>query len=163
MGLFSATVGKKAKRIYAFEPDPLIIDQYLRKTALMTPTIQILNAALDSHNGKAKFGRNIDNVGMGKLADSQDQGTFDVDLITIDEFAKQNNIQKIDFIKADIEGAERRMLTGATHVLKTMAPKLSICTYHLPDDKKILEEIVLDANPNYIIEHKYSKMYAYVK
>jgi hypothetical protein len=26
-----------------------------------------------------------------------------------------------------------------------------------------LERLVLDANPNYVIEHKYLKMYAYVK
>jgi FkbM family methyltransferase len=83
--------------------------------------------------------------------------------ITLDTWAEQNNIQKIDFIKADIEGAERLMLQGATNVLKKFQPKLSICTYHLPDDPQVLEKIILDANPNYIIYHGKKKLYACVK
>lgn len=54
------------------------------------------------------------------------------------------------------------MLIGATETLKKYAPKLSICTYHLADDKEILEKIILNANPNYIIKHQYKKLYAYV-
>jgi len=55
------------------------------------------------------------------------------------------------------------MLVGARQVLKEYAPKISICTYHLPDDPKVLRELILDANPNYIIEERFEKMYAYVK
>ena len=64
--------------------------------------------------------------------------TKTVNVTTIDEFVKSNNIEKVDFIKADIEGAERDMLRGATEVLKKFAPKLAICIYHLPDDKEVL-------------------------
>lgn len=62
-----------------------------------------------------------------------------VKVVSLDGFVENQGIKKIDFIKADIEGAERDMLLGATKVLREMAPKLSICTYHLPDDKKVLE------------------------
>ena len=54
------------------------------------------------------------------------------------------------------------MLRGATSVLRNFAPKLSICTYHFKDDPRVLENIIRQANPNYIIEHKYKKLYAYV-
>jgi len=79
-----------------------------------------------------------------------------------DTFVHQNNIPRIDFIKADIEGAERYMLMGAKQVLKDFAPKLAICTYHLPDDPKVLRELILDANPDYVIEERWKKMYAHV-
>jgi hypothetical protein len=69
---------------------------------------------------------------------------------------------KIDFIKADIEGAERLLLKGAINVLRKLRPKLSICTYHLPDDKQVLEKIIKEANPNYVVIHAYDKLYAYV-
>jgi hypothetical protein len=75
---------------------------------------------------------------------------------------KQKNLKKINFIKADIEGAERDMLRGAKETLRTMHPKLAICEYHLPDDPEVLEAIIKEANPNYVIEHKYMKLYAYV-
>jgi hypothetical protein len=71
-------------------------------------------------------------------------------------------ILKVDFIKADIEGTERDMLKGATSVLKIFAPKLAICTYHLPDDPEVLKNIILKANPNYRIVQLNHKLFAMV-
>jgi FkbM family methyltransferase len=87
---------------------------------------------------------------------------FAVPAITLDSFVENNGIDRVDFIKADIEGAERNMLRGARNILRQFAPKLSICTYHLPDDPQVLREIVLDANPKYQIVEEYKKMYAWV-
>ena len=75
----------------------------------------------------------------------------------------QIHIPRVDFIKADIEGSERHMLMGARRVLKEFAPKLSLCTYHLPDDPQVMREIILDANPRYRIEERWKKMYAWVE
>jgi len=79
---------------------------------------------------------------------------IEVRTTTLDNFVHENNLQKVDFIKADIEGAERIMLKGARQVLRDFSPKLSICTYHFPDDPQVLRELTLDANPNYVIEEK---------
>jgi hypothetical protein len=62
----------------------------------------------------------------------------------------------------DIKGAERDMLRGATNVLKTFAPKLAICTYHLPDDPEVLEQIIKEANPKYKVVHIRKKLFAAV-
>ena len=51
---------------------------------------------------------------------------------------------------------------GAKRILKEFAPKLALCTYHLSDDPEVMEKLILDANPNYVIEHKWQKLYAYV-
>ena len=103
-----------------------------------------------------------DSQGMLVAANNDDSKTETVNVTTIDQFVSSNNIEKVDFIKADIEGAERNMLLGATNTLKKFAPKISVCTYHLPDDKEVLEKIVKDANPDYHIIHKYKKMYCWV-
>jgi hypothetical protein len=55
------------------------------------------------------------------------------------------------------------MLLGATEVLKHHKPKLSICTYHLPDDKEVLTRIILDANPDYEIKCFKNKLFGIVK
>jgi FkbM family methyltransferase len=84
------------------------------------------------------------------------------ELITLDSFVERHDIKRVDFIKADIEGAERNMLRGAQRILREFAPKLSICTYHLPDDPEVIREIIMKANPKYKIVEKFSKMYAYI-
>jgi hypothetical protein len=68
----------------------------------------------------------------------------------------------VDFIKADMEGAERDMLKGATNVLKTFALKPAICTCHLPDDSEVLENIIKEANPAYTVVHLRHKLFAAV-
>lgn len=42
--------------------------------------------------------------------------------------------QKITFLKADIEGFELDMLTGAEQIIKRDKPKLALCVYHKVDD-----------------------------
>lgn len=49
---------------------------------------------------------------------------------SIDEFVKENDTEKIDFIKLDIEGAEIRALNGAQDTLKKDRPQMAICIYH---------------------------------
>ena len=80
----------------------------------------------------------------------------------MDNYVENNNIEKIDFIKADIEGSERYLLKGAEKTIKKFSPKLAIRTYHLPDDKEVLFNIVKDFNPKYnIVLHK-KTLYAWI-
>ena len=52
---------------------------------------------------------------------------------------------------------------GATNVMRKFAPKIAVRTYHLPDDSKVLRDIIRKANPKYTIFEKYKTMYAYIK
>jgi hypothetical protein len=87
----------------------------------------------------------------------------EVAMVTLDDFVKENGIEKVDFIKSDIEGAERQLLRGATEVMRKFGPKLSICTYHLPDDREVLAEVIMKANPRYRIVQGPKKLYAQIK
>ncbi len=82
--------------------------------------------------------------------------------VTLDSFVRENNLERVDFIKADIEGFERHMLQGAQETLRKFAPKLALCTYHLPDDPQVLENLIKQANPNYNVVQKRKKLYASV-
>jgi FkbM family methyltransferase len=50
--------------------------------------------------------------------------------LSIDDFVRNNNILKIDFIKMDIEGAEYSALKGSINVIKKFKPVLAIAIYH---------------------------------
>jgi FkbM family methyltransferase len=161
IGLFSMLAAAKGGRVYAFEPVPSVF-QHLDKAKEIYSDIHISDYALSDKTGIVKIalsnGTNTANSFVLPVSDM----FIEVNTISIDEFVSCHQLERVDFIKADIEGAERLMLAGAVETLKKFAPKLSVCTYHLPDDKEVLEAIIMAANSNYIVEHRWQKLYAYV-
>lgn len=57
-----------------------------------------------------------------------------VKTLSIDDFVLRNNINKVDFIKMDIEGAELTALEGAKKTIRTFKPKLAVAIYHSDHD-----------------------------
>lgn len=164
LGLFSAIVANRASQVFAFEPIPKSI-ALLKETQRLYTNINICNLAVSDIIGKVQM-VSEDSLGQNRIVRSsldRSNNLIDVDSTTIDDFVRENNIERVDFIKADIEGSERKLLKGAKKVLKEFAPKLVLCTYHLDDDPIVLEKLIKEANSNYIVEHKYKKLYAYVK
>ena len=54
------------------------------------------------------------------------------------------------------------MLEWAKNVLKKYEPLLSICTYHLDDDPKVLNDIIKKANSKYHVIQMKQKLFAYI-
>jgi FkbM family methyltransferase len=168
VGLFSgvaaARVGGGGK-VYAFEPTPLTLE-YLRENLSFYDNVMVCPYAVNDKKGKDHFHINNDfanNKALGKNSLLPVPGfiAVEVDTISLDAFVEEHHIERVDFIKADIEGAERLMLQGARNVLRRFAPKLSLCTYHLPDDPQVMEQLILEANPGYHVAHGRYKLYAH--
>jgi len=161
IGDFSAYSSKKGASVYAFEPSLETI-KLLKKTQELNKNIEIIEKGLGEFSGSVLMSNHSTNSGANRITNDA-TNSEKIELTTIDEFVKEYKLEKVDFIKADIEGSERNMLKGATETLRRYSPKLAICTYHLTDDPIILRDIILDANPNYIIVQKKMKLYASVK
>jgi FkbM family methyltransferase len=160
IGEFSALAGNKGCKVYAFEPMPHVVERYLSKTAKMNKNILIQQYALSDQREDLFFDGGT-MVGSTFIK-SETKNGLKVKGIDLDTFVKENKLEAVDFIKADIEGAERYMIMGSKWVLKEFAPKLALCTYHLPDDSQVLRKLIHAANPHYVIEEKWNKMFAYV-
>ncbi|GHT41434.1 hypothetical protein AGMMS49965_11200 [Bacteroidia bacterium] len=163
IGDFSAYAASKGAIAYAFEP--------VEETYRWLCKTRDLNTAGQIHPVKKGLGSSeceMDiSIGYGSSNSSSvvlniEGITEKIAITTLDKFAEENKLTRVDFIKSDIEGAERDMLRGATKVLQKFAPKLAICTYHLPDDPEVLEKIILDANPKYRVVHLRHKLMAAV-
>jgi len=73
-------------------------------------------------------------------------------LTTIDKLSAELGLERVDYIKMDIEGAEQRALLGARETIRKFHPRLSLSTYHRPDDPEKIPQIVRDAWSGYRIE-----------
>jgi FkbM family methyltransferase len=165
IGDFAAYASKcGAGTVYAFEPVPETYE-ILAETSRLNPNITAVKKGLGNTKGCLQMFRQEDWTSGDTLLRPPDFGQANiaqVEITTVDDFVRENNIPRVDFIKSDIEGFERNMLEGASMVLREFAPKLAICAYHLPDDPEVLERIILDANPAYRIVHKPKILFARV-
>lgn len=171
MGFFSCLAGKRKCRVLAFEPSKYIRETYLERNAALNGDISVHPYALSDKRETLSFFIDRENIGSSVRADNAKESNIasaspddfeTVEAMPLDEFVAANGIDRVDFIKADIEGSERMMLRGARNILKEFAPKLSICTYHLPDDPAVLESIIREAQPRYTVVQGDHKLYAYV-
>ena len=126
---FAKILGKKGK-VHSFEPDP-INHIFLKKNVGLNPFENILLNQLGIGNESGTFRIHTfdkNNKGMNRIVSN----TVDIDeyreimVTTIDKYVEENNIQKVDLIKIDIEGYEFNALKGASKVLNKFRPKLFI-------------------------------------
>jgi len=163
LGVFSTyyapKVGSEGK-IFAFEPMPEIYKIVLNQIKYTQfKNIVAVEEALGDKIYKTNFKYSEENI-EGSSENGPGE-SVEVKVNTIDSYVKENNIKKIDFIKMDIEGAERYALVGATETIKKYKPRLSICVYHLPDDPIVIKNIILNIRPDYKYKMNDWKIYAY--
>jgi FkbM family methyltransferase len=70
-------------------------------------------------------------------------------LVPIDELVGELRLERVDFIKMDIEGAERRAVLGARDTLRRYKPRLALCAYHMAGDPEAISAEVLSIVPSY--------------
>lgn len=73
-------------------------------------------------------------------------------LTTIDKLVEELKLERVDYIKMDIEGAEQRALTGAAQTLRRFHPRLALSAYHNPEDPAKIPVLVRQAWEGYRME-----------
>lgn len=91
-----------------------------------------------SDSSRDTFVREIDNAQF-----------VEAPLTTIDELVEGLRLPRVDFIKMDIEGAERRAVVGAKHTIAKYRPRMALCIYHVAGDEVMVPKLVLDAVADY--------------
>ena len=59
----------------------------------------------------------------------------------MESLARRAGLQTIDFLKVDIDGAERELLKGSMKVLNSIS-KVALCVYHKQDDEGEFSELL---------------------
>ena len=128
---FANLVGKQG-RVYSFEFIDDNLDMFYKNIELnksLKDIIHIIKNPLYSKSNEELI------INMNGPASRIDKSNSDNDAskfisMSIDDFVFNNKIEKIDFIKMDIEGAELDALKGAEKTILQFRPKLAISVYH---------------------------------
>ena len=72
-----------------------------------------------------------------------------VETVCLDEILTSLNIDRVDLIKMDIEGAEIEAIMGMENILKKQKPKLMIATYHEYENTIILDDFCQKVQKDY--------------
>lgn len=110
-GNFALSIVDKVKKVYIFEADKAW-EKALKKTfEPWKDKVEIVFSLVSDKNNNSS--------------------------VTLDEFFKDK--EKPDFLKIDVEGYEKSVLTGAENILKQNKTKIAVCTYHKYDDENVLK------------------------
>lgn len=115
LGGFSVCAARKASKVIAIEPEPYNRRWLLKNTREMKNVTIVGKAAWSSDKiMELSIG---DGIGEHSLLGRWEGEKIEVEAATLDNIAIDLGIEKVDFMKMDIEGAEFEALKGAEKVL----------------------------------------------
>jgi len=147
---FADKIGDKGK-VYTFEFIPnniKILEQNLSLNRGLEKNIQLIKKPVwDKSNLKVYF---KDFGPASRISFDEFKGyTGTTETMAIDDLCK--DMDKVDFIKMDIEGAEPYALEGAKNTIMKFKPKLAIAIYHSMNDFINIPLWILNLNLGYRI------------
>ncbi len=151
VGFFTVIAAKlvgPTGRVLAFEPDPSNFEELLENIRLngIDNVIPIKAGLLDG-DSISLLKANGD-MGSTLQVDSAIEGSMiEIQVVSLDNEIKRRGIDKVDFIKLDVEGSECRCLIGSSEILEKNDVKLAIASYHIVDGDRScarVEQILRD-------------------
>lgn len=144
---FAAAV--KNGHVHSFEPLPsylTVCRQNVRQNGL-EDVVSLWPYALSDRTGNLETPMRSDNGGSPafSIVGREDE----LPTIAIDDFVERERLDRVDFIKMDVEGAELAALKGAAGAITAFRPKLAISLYHDFRDFFLIPAYLAKTHPFY--------------
>lgn len=139
-----------AAKVVAIEPNPTNIECLRRnfEQEIASGRVVVVPEAVWSSEGTLPLHLGL-STSQDSLVRSVGGGTLEIPATTIDRLVERLDLDKVDYIKMDIEGAEREALRGALMTLRRYRPRLMLDSYHRKDDPSVLPRIIREAHADY--------------
>ena len=134
-------------KVYAFEMDKKNYEVCKAKAeqyGFVAENMGLSNVEADAHYNSG-----------GTASCKLDHGAETAHFISVDAYVERANLPRVDYIKLDVEGAERDVLEGAAASILKWKPKMAISAYHRPYDLWDLREYVSALCPSYRFEFRH--------
>ncbi len=126
VGLFSLTMAALGyEKIHAFEPVPFNyerLEKNLARNERYQHAVKLMKCAAGEAVGTISFLVNSISPGLCRIGDASKAGPNEkcvvVPVTTLDLYCQEQGIDRVDFLKIDVEGHERTVLRGASRMLK---------------------------------------------
>lgn len=120
-----------SSKVISIEPSPEHFEALAKnKKVNEWEKVKLYNKALANHDGNAKLNINTGNRTANSITNEYGHGQEVVETITIETIFKENKLDRVDFLKMDIEGAEDQVLESPGFA--SVAPKIQamVVEYH---------------------------------
>lgn len=126
--LFQTLVGNIGQ-VHSFEPVPPTFEVLSQNVEINknSEIVRLNNLALGDTRRQVKLhipkNKADGHASISNFGNSETE-IFSAEMITLDSYLEQKKIDQVDFVKADIEGAELSMLEGATRLFNQDKPPI---------------------------------------
>jgi len=161
-GVYTYKLSKEFKHVHAFEPNPLIYPFLEKNLTKIVKNMTLKNLALSDSNGdvnlripsrsKSIFKTNYEEIyklGCATIHEGNkidNKNNFKVKKIKLDDLLEDKNIS---FVKIDVEGHEREVITGSKKIIKKNKPVLLVEIEERHNNLSILDTIEFIKNFGY--------------
>jgi FkbM family methyltransferase len=109
-------------KVFAVEPGPKLVSR-LEKNRSLNPTvarvITVCQVGLSDKAGTLFWSEDPNNLGNASLLESHG---LSVPVVTLDQFAVENRVSRLDFVKIDVEGMELEVIQGGMQTITKLQP-----------------------------------------
>ena len=147
-GFFSLYALERGAAVCAVEPVPMLA-QALRQTldAAALGEAHIVAGLLGRVSGKAQL--NMDMQDLCVAQRSGEAASTTVQEYALDDLVDEGRVPRVDFLKADVEGAEGDLVAGAQRTIAKFRPRISLAVYHSPSQAREVVDYCSATFPRY--------------
>jgi FkbM family methyltransferase len=140
-GSFSVYAASRGSQVVAVEPCRkmiALVEKLFELRHLARPVL--INKLIGSSTGEAYFCVDSENIAASKIVPTPIDGSYPLEVVTLDRLVQSLNLQRVDFIKCDAEGADVEIIKSGKETLRRFRPKIAVTTYHADDHFRVLAE-----------------------
>ena len=140
-----------AAKVIAVEPNPTNLECFRRnfEQEMASGRVLLVPMGLWSSETTRPLFSGV-STALDSLVGTFGLGSVEIPVTTIDRLVEKLDLPRVDYIKMDIQGAERQALQGGLKTLRQFRPRLML-DHDRSDDTRVLPEIVRQAHSDYVL------------
>lgn len=124
IGNHACFMANRFAKITAFEPNPIVFHVLMANT--LGRNVECLNLGLSNRTAQLPFVVKFPNYGLAHIALEGETPDITIDVQPLDTLWQNLGLDRIDFIKLDVDGHEIEVLEGASGMISRFRPVIAM-------------------------------------